>query len=83
MSEKIKLKNICGERLRIARQRKKMKQIDVVVALEDYHITLNQTAIGKIERGERGILDYELFAFSEILEVSVDWLFKGGNLKIG
>ena len=35
----IKSKNICGERLRIARLRKKMKQIDVTVALEDYDIT--------------------------------------------
>lgn len=78
-----KLKNICGERIRIARLRKKMKQIDVTVALEDYKIVLNQTAIGKIERGERNIFDFELLAFSEILEVSVEWLLKGGDLKIG
>jgi hypothetical protein len=60
-----------------------MKQIDVSVALEDYKIVLNQTAIGKIERGERNIFNFELPAFSEILEVSVEWLLKGGDLKIG
>jgi len=29
------------------------------------------------------IFDFELLAFSEILEVSVEWLLKGGDLKIG
>jgi len=67
-----KPKNICGERLRIARLRKKMQQIDVTVTLEDYDITLNQTAIGKIERGERNIFDFELLAFLKFLEVAVE-----------
>jgi len=77
-----KTKNICGPRIKIARSRKNMRQIDVSVALEDYEIVFNQTVIGKIERGERNVFDYELKAFSEILEVPVDWLLKGGNLKV-
>lgn len=74
--------NISGNRIKIARSRKKMKQIDLAIALEDYKIHLNQTAIGKMERGERSIYDYEILALSEILEVSTDWLLKGGDLKV-
>jgi transcriptional regulator with XRE-family HTH domain len=75
-------KNICGDRIKIARSRKKMKQIDVAVVLEEHKIYLNQTAIGKIERGERYIHDYEVLALSTVLDVSVEWLLKGGDLMI-
>ena len=71
-----------GERIRIARQRKNMRQIDVSTALEEYNIEINQSAIGKIERGERNLNVQELVAIAEILEVSVDWIVKGGELKI-
>lgn len=71
-----------GERLRIARVRKNMRQVDVSVALEDYGIDLNQSAIGKIERGERSLYVQELAAFVEVLEVSPEWVIKGGELKI-
>jgi transcriptional regulator with XRE-family HTH domain len=75
-------KNQFGERLKIARVRKGMRQIDVAVALEDHGVTLNQTAIGKIERGERSLYVHELAAFIEVLEVSAEWVLKGGELKI-
>ena len=51
------------------------------VSLElDHNIKLDGSTVGKIERGERGIYDYELLAFSGILDVSVGWLLKGGEL---
>ncbi len=59
-----------------------MKQVDLAVALEDYDIHLNQTAIGKIEMGKRNLYVHELDAFSKILEVSLEWIVKGGELKI-
>ena len=71
-----------GERLRIARQRKNMRQIDLSIALEEYNIEINQSAIGKIERGQRNLNVQELAAIAEILEVSVEWIVKGGELKI-
>lgn len=71
-----------GERLRIARLRKKMRQVDVSIALREYKIDINQTAIGKIERGERNLSVHELAALVEILDVSVEWVVKGGELKI-
>ena len=71
-----------GKRLRIARLRKNLRQIDVSIALEEYYIDINQTAIGKIERGERNLYVHELAAIVEILDVSVEWVVKGGELKI-
>ena len=71
-----------GERLKIARTRKKMRQVDVTIALQEYGIDLNQTAIGKIERGERNLYVHELAAFVEVLDISADWVIKGGELNI-
>jgi transcriptional regulator with XRE-family HTH domain len=71
-----------GERLRIVRLRKKLRQIDVSIALEEYDIDMNQIAIGKIERGERNLCVHELAAMVEILDVSVEWVVKGGELSI-
>lgn len=71
-----------GERLKIARIRKSMTQLDVAVALEEYGVVLNQTAIGKIERGERNLYVHQLVPLLEILDISFEWLIKGGELHI-
>lgn len=71
-----------GERLKIARQRKNLRQIDISIALEEYDIFMTQSAIGKIERGERNLYVHELAALAEILEVSIEWIIKGGELRI-
>ena len=73
-----KQQNLCGERIKLARVKNRMTQIDLAAALEtDYNIVLDGSRIGKIERGERCLYDYELLAFSEILSVPVNWLLKG------
>ena len=71
-----------GERLKIARLSKNMRQVDVTVALQEYGININYTSIGKIERGERNLYVHELAAFVEIYDISADWVIKGGELKI-
>lgn len=77
----MKEKNICGERIRLARLKLRMSQMDVSAALEiDHNIKIDGSTVGKIERMERGVYDYELLAFSKILDVSVEWLLKGGEL---
>jgi hypothetical protein len=43
---------------------------------------LSGSTIGKIERRERGVYHFEILALSEILEVPVDWLLKGGELRV-
>lgn len=75
-------KNLYGDRIRIARLRNNLRQINLSTALEEYGIENNQSAIGKIERGERNLNVQELAAIAEILDVSVEWIVKGGELKI-
>lgn len=70
-------KNITGERIRAARKNNNMLLVDVVAELNvDYDIKLDTSALGRIERGQRSVTDYELFALSKILNVSLDWLFE-------
>ena len=71
-----------GKRIKIARLRKNLRQIDVATALLDYEIAINQSTLGKIERGERNLLVYELVALAEILDISTEWIIKGGDLDI-
>jgi transcriptional regulator with XRE-family HTH domain len=71
-------KNLCGDRLRLARKKQKMTQETLASKMKfNFDIILNGSMIGKIERKERGLYEYELLAFSEILEVPVMWLLKG------
>ena len=70
-----------GKRLKIARQRLQMRQIDLAIALEDYGLMLDQSIIGKIERGERNMLATELISFAQILDVPLEWLVNGGLLE--
>ncbi|WP_347332737.1 helix-turn-helix domain-containing protein [Marinimicrobium locisalis] len=71
-----------GERLKIARVRKGMSQMDLVVALEEHGVRLNQSAIGKVERGERNLYVHQLVALVHVLEISLDWAVYGGELSV-
>jgi transcriptional regulator with XRE-family HTH domain len=71
-----------GKRIKMARLRKNMRQVDLAIALQEYDIDMNQSTLGKIERGERNMYVYELSAFVEILDVSVEWVVNGGELEI-
>ena len=68
-------KNISGARIREARQNKELLLVDVVAALNvDYDIRLDTSALGRIERNQRSVTDYELLALSKIFGVTLDWL---------
>ncbi len=70
--------NLCGERLRTERKRQGLNQIDLVTVLQDeFNIKMDSTSLGRIERNERGVWDFELLAISKILNVSLDWLLEG------
>ena len=67
--------NLCGQRVKEERKRQKMNQVDLVIALEEeFGIKLDSTSLGRIERYERGVWDFELLAISKILKVSIPWL---------
>ena len=77
-----KRKNITGERIREARQEKQLLLVDVVAALNvDYGIKLDTSALGRIERRQRSINDYELLAHSRILEKPLEWFFQGTSME--
>ncbi len=69
-------KNIIGGRLRAARRsaEPKVSQVDLLARLEVKGIHLEKTTISKIEAGNRPVMDYELVAIAEALNVTPHWL---------
>jgi hypothetical protein len=77
-------KNIIGRRMAKARRGwgPALTQDALSGRLARRGIQLDRAAIAKIENGLRHVLDYELKALAEVLEVQVSWLLgdegKGG-----
>ena len=67
-------RNICGDRIREARQRARLSQSDLCRALQLAGVTVERDVISRIENGSRFVADFEVVAVAEILAVSVDWL---------
>lgn len=69
-------KNLIGNRVKLARTKMKPKitQADLLARLEVRGIYLERTSISKIELQQRPVLDYELVAIADALDVSVLWL---------
>lgn len=67
-------RNICGDRIREARQRARLSQSDLCRALQLAGVTVERDVISWIENGSRFVADFEVVAVAEILDVSVDWL---------
>ena len=53
-------KNLCGERIRAARVKKRITQEDLAARLQVEGITLERDCISRIEIGTRVVADYEL-----------------------
>lgn len=72
--------NVCGLRVRAAREKLGISQVDLAAAMTIEHkVELDQSDISEIERGVRGVKDYELVAFSSVLGVGVGWLLALGD----
>lgn len=67
-------KNISGERIREARQKKRLSQTDLAARMQVEGIIIERDSISRIEIGTRFIPDYELPVFAKVLNVTVDWL---------
>ena len=69
--------NICGTKIKHLRECAGMGQVELAAALQvDHRIKMDQSDISEIERGVRGIRDYELKAFALIYNVSADLLLE-------
>lgn len=71
-----KSKNLIGERVKLARLKKKPKitQNDLLARLAVRGIDLEKTSISKIEAKTRPVTDIELVAIADSLNVSILWL---------
>ncbi len=67
-------KNISGDRIREARQKKRLSQSDLAARMQVEGVVIERDSISRIEIGTRFVPDYELPVFARILDVSVDWL---------
>lgn len=70
-------RNIIGRRVRQARlkARSTISQDDPSGRLAARGISLDQTAISRIERQGRYVMDYEALVLAKSLKVSVNWLY--------
>jgi transcriptional regulator with XRE-family HTH domain len=70
--------NVSGPRIRQARLRHGLGQVELAAALNVEHgIKLEQSDISEIERQVRSIRDYELDAIAQVLDIDPIWLLRG------
>lgn len=78
-------KNVIGDRIRQIRSWPgvRMSQTDLVAKLQVYGIDIDQSAISRIETGERAVTDIELAAIAAIFNLSTDYLLYGNEKRAG
>ena len=67
-------KNISGDRIREARQKKRLSQSELAAQMQAEGVVIERDSISRIEIGTRFVADYELLIFARVLNVSVEWL---------
>lgn len=67
-------KNLCGDRVKEARARRKITQADLAARLQIEGVTMERDSVSRIEIGTRFVTDYELVVLSRVLGVSMEWL---------
>ena len=67
-------KNICGDRVREARQKQRLSQTDLSARLQVSGVIIERDSISRIEIGTRFVADYELMILAKCLGVSAEWL---------
>lgn len=69
-------KNLCGERIRLARLKARITQNELAARLQVEGVLLERDSISRIEIGTRFVTDYELKVIAKILKVEVEWLLE-------
>ena len=67
-------KNCCGDRVRQARQSKRLSQSDLAARLQTSGVIMERDSVSRIEIGTRFVADYEVVVLARVLGVSVAWL---------
>ena len=70
-------RNMIGHRVRLARLKLKppVTQEDLSGRLAMRGVTMDRSAVSRVEARERYLMDYEVAAMARALKVSVGWLF--------
>lgn len=66
--------NICGDRVRVARERLGLSQEALAAKVQLEGHSLTQKAVSRIETGSRVVPDYEIPLLAKALEVDPLWL---------
>jgi len=66
--------NICGERIRIAREKLTLSQEALAAKIQLNGYSLTQKTISRVELGLRIVTDYEIPLLAEALNVDPLWL---------
>ena len=69
-------KNLCGDRIREARQKARLSQSDLAAKIQIAGVIMERDSISRIEIGTRFVADYELKVFAKVLNVAIDWLLE-------
>lgn len=69
-------RNICGERVRMARLAKRISQETLAAKMQTLGVNIAQDAISNIEAGRRLVMDYELRDFATVLQVPIEELLE-------
>lgn len=67
-------KNVCGDRVRDARQKQRLTQEDLAAKLQIAGVIMERDSVSRIEIGTRFVTDYELMVLSKVLDVTMQWL---------
>ena len=67
-------RNICGDRIRAARQKHRLSQSDLCKLLQLRGVMVERDTISRMESGSRFVADFEAVVIAEVLEVPVLWL---------
>ena len=67
-------KNICGARVKEARRRLGLSQIDLAARLQVEGVVIERDSVSRIEIGTRFVADYEFVILARVLGVSVTYL---------
>ena len=64
-------KNLCGDKVRQARQKQRISQSDLAARLQVAGVIIERDSISRIEAGTRFVADYELKVIAEVLKVDI------------
>ena len=67
-------KNICGKRVKEARQRLSLSQENLAARLQIEGVIIERDSVSRIEIGTRFVADYELLVLARVLNVSFEFL---------